>query len=307
VAYGKIDRRRIAMVRRKNGERRGTTKNRTIRFEGNGQPLTRAGLNNALAILGLGHNEAAYIWTVVEVETAGLTQGFGFRVDRRPQILFERHIFRKYTNGKFDRVAPEISGPPGGFGSLSEQYAKLERAIALCAKAKLGAEPPLKATSWGMGQVMGFNCAVTGHASCLAMVQAMVRSEDEQLACMAGFLRANGLAERLRKRDWAGFARGYNGPHYWQDRYDVKLAEQYQRFATGSCPDLELRTAQAALLFLGYNPGKIDGIIGPRTRGALRSFRINAGLPPCDDLDGRAYRALCKKAGFAGRLMDLSV
>jgi hypothetical protein len=27
------------------------------------------------------------------------------------------------------------------------------------------------------------------------MVQAMVRSEDAQLACMAGFLKANGLAE----------------------------------------------------------------------------------------------------------------
>ncbi len=66
-----------------------------MKFVGRGQPLTRAGLKNALAILGLGVNDAAYIWTVVEVETAGLTQGFGFRVDRRPQILFERHMFKK--------------------------------------------------------------------------------------------------------------------------------------------------------------------------------------------------------------------
>jgi len=73
-----------------------------VKFVGKGQPLTGAGLNKALALLGLGVNDAAYIWTVVEVETAGLTQGFGFRVDRRPQILFERHMFRKYTNGRFD-------------------------------------------------------------------------------------------------------------------------------------------------------------------------------------------------------------
>ena len=39
-----------------------------MKFVGKGQPLTRAGLNKALALLGLGVNDAAYIWTVVEVE-----------------------------------------------------------------------------------------------------------------------------------------------------------------------------------------------------------------------------------------------
>jgi len=105
-----------------------------MKFSGSGQPLTRGGLSRALAILGLGPNDAACIWTVVEVETAGLAQGFGFRLDRRPQILFERHIFRKYTNDRFDTEAPDISGPAGGYGSLSEQYFKLEKALSLCAQ-----------------------------------------------------------------------------------------------------------------------------------------------------------------------------
>ena len=43
-----------------------------MNFYGTGQPLTRAGLSKVLAILGLGPNDAGYIWTVVEVETAGL-------------------------------------------------------------------------------------------------------------------------------------------------------------------------------------------------------------------------------------------
>jgi N-acetylmuramidase-like protein/putative peptidoglycan binding protein len=269
-----------------------------MKFHGIGQPLTRAGLNKALAILGLSPNDAAYIWTVVEVETAGLTQGFGFRVDRRPQVLFERHIFRKYTNGRFDSDAPDISGPAGAYGLLSEQYAKLEKALALCAKAKLGAEPALKSASWGMGQVMGFNCDVAGYKSCVKMVQAMVRSEDAQLACMAGFLRVNGLAEKLLKKDWAGFATLYNGPSYWRNHYDVKLAEQFQRFAAGSVPNLEMRTAQVALLYLGYAPGKIDGIIGPRTRAAIKNFRIAAGLPASEELDGPTFHALCNKTGI---------
>jgi hypothetical protein len=252
-------------------------------------------------MLGLGPNDTAYIWTVVEVETAGLTQGFGFRVDRRPQILFERHIFRKYTNGRFDSEAPDISGPAGGYGSLSEQYNKLEKALALCASSKLGVEPALKSASWGMGQVMGFNHEVAGFKSAASMVKAMIRGEDRQLAAMAGFLNANGLAPLLVKKDWISFAKIYNGPNYWQNHYDMKLAEQYQRFASGSLPNLEIRTAQVALLFLGYAPGKIDGIIGPRTRAAIKSFRIAAGLPSGEEIDGPAYQTLCKKAVFGLR------
>ena len=44
-----------------------------MKFAGNGQPLTRSGLDKALVLLGLGPNDAAYIWTVIEVETAGVT------------------------------------------------------------------------------------------------------------------------------------------------------------------------------------------------------------------------------------------
>ena len=73
----------------------------------------------------------------------------------------------------------------------------------------------------------------------------------------------------------------YNGPSYWQNRYDIKLAEQFQRFASGSLPNLEMRTAQVALLFLGYAPGKIDGVIAharrdqklPRHRGVFSRRR----------------------------------
>lgn len=269
-----------------------------MNFVSKGQPLTRAGLTKVLGMLGLGPNDSAYIWTVVEVETAGVTQGFGFRVDHRPQILFERHIFRKYTNGRFDSEAPDISGPAGGYGLLSEQYNKLEKALALCTKAKLSVEPALKSASWGMGQVMGFNHQVVGFKSAANMVKAMIKGEDQQLAAMAGFLNANGLTARLINQEWASFAKIYNGPNYWQNQYDVKLAEQYQRFASGSLPNLEMRTAQVALLFLGYAPGKIDGIIGPRTRAAIKTFRIAAGLPAGEELDGPAYQVLCKKAGI---------
>jgi len=265
-------------------------------FAGKGQPLTRRGLTTALDQLGLGPGDAAYIWAVIEVETAGVTQGFGFRLDRRPQILFERHKFREFTNKRFDDEAPDISGPAGGYGAFAAQYARLEKALGLCAREGLGVEPALKSASWGMGQVMGFNHKVGGFDSAAGMVEAMKIGENEQLAAMANFLVGNHLVDALVRRDWVRFARGYNGNDYWKNRYDVKLAEQYQRFASGSLPSLEVRTAQAALLYLAFSPGKIDGILGPRTRGALRNFRIVAGLAPGEDLDGETYQTLCQKA-----------
>jgi len=265
-------------------------------FVGKGQPLTRRGLTAGLDQLGLGPGDTAYIWTVVEVETAGVTQGFGFRLDRRPQILFERHKFREFTDRRFDAEAPDISGPAGGYSLLATQYARLEKALALCERTGLGVEPALKSASWGMGQVMGFNHKVAGFGSAADMVEAMKTGEDAQLAAMAQFLTANGLVDALLRRDWVSFARRYNGQDYWKNRYDINLAEQYQRFASGSLPSLEVRAAQAALLYLGYSPGRIDGVLGPRTCGALRNFRIAAGLSAGDDLDGETYKALCQKA-----------
>jgi hypothetical protein len=269
-----------------------------MEFIGKGQPLTRTGLAAALDQLGLGPGDAAYIWTIVEVETAGVTQGFGFRSDRRPQILFERHKFREFTSGRFDEEAADISGPAGGYGSLGAQYARLEKALSLCEREGLGLEPALKSASWGMGQVMGFNHHVAGFASAAEMVEALRTGEDAQVAAMAGFLAGNDLTGALVRKDWVSFARRYNGKNYWENKYDIKLAEQYQRFTSGSLPNLEVRTAQAALLFLGYSPGKIDGILGQRTRGALQSFRIAAGLSAGDELNGETYQALCAKASF---------
>ncbi len=268
----------------------------TMNFVGKAIPMTRDGLNTALHALQMNPGEAVALWTVFEVETAGLTQGFGFRVDRRPQILFERHKFRQFTGGRFDASDPAISGPAGGYGSLSQQYEKLEHALALCRSANLGEEPALKSASWGIGQVMGFNHEAAGFPSAAAMVLAMVGDEDAQLLAMVNFMRSNGLDVALRARNWEKFARGYNGPGYAVNRYDIKLEVQYARFSSGSTPNIEVRTAQAALLVLGHSPGKIDGVIGRRTRDALRDFQIASGLPISTELTPEAYQALYRAA-----------
>jgi hypothetical protein len=263
-----------------------------MNFIGKAIPMTRAGLAGALRRLGFAPTQAAALWSVFEVETGSTTQGFGFRADRRPQILFERHKFREFTDGRFDQTDPDISGAQGAYGPLAVQYDKLERALALCARQRLGVEPALKSASWGIGQVMGFNHALAGFPSAKKMVEAMVQSEDMQLSAMVGFLEANNLVRHLQNQEWAKFARVYNGRNFAQNQYDVKLEQAYARFSTGSMPDLEMRTAQAALLLLGFGPGKIDGVLGNRTRGALKAFQLANGLAATGELDAACYAKL---------------
>lgn len=264
-------------------------------FAAKARPITRQGLAAALEKLGMAQGQTAALWAVFEVETSGVTQGFGFRPDKRPQILFERHKFREFTNAQFTKSNPDLSGPQGAYGLLAAQYPKLERALNLCAQAGLGEEPALKSASWGIGQVMGFNHEVAGFATAKMMVEAMIQSEDAQLEGVVGFLLANRLDQALRTQNWSEFALKYNGATYAANQYDVKLEQAYARFSSGSTPDIELRTAQSALFLLGYSVGKIDGVMGSRTRAAIKGFQIEQGLAVTGELGGGTFPQLWEK------------
>lgn len=49
--------------------------------------------------------------------------------------------------------------------------------------------------------------------------------------------------------------------------------------------DKDVKTAQEALKAKGYDPGPIDGILGPRTSSALRAFQKSEGLSETGHLD----------------------
>ena len=78
----------------------------------------------------------------------------------------------------------------------------------------------------------------------------------------------------------------------------MKLAEHFSRFASGSLPSLQVRAAQAALLFLGYAPGKIDGVLGQRAQNALANFRVAHGLLPAASLDSATMDRLHAEVGW---------
>lgn len=237
-------------------------------FSGNASPLNEAGLEDASALIG---SDAASIWTVISVETSGV----GFLADKRPKILFERHIFSRQTGGKYDESNPDISNPsPGGYGaSGAHQHERLQAAIAL------DREAALKSASWGLGQIMGFNYQSAGFQDVEEMVSGMKDSENSQLMAMMNFMNGNRLDVFLREKDWAGFARGYNGPNYAINQYDVKLASFYEKFSNGPLPDLQARAAQLYLTYLGYDPGPVDGMAGKNTLAALNQFLSKEGQP----------------------------
>lgn len=266
-------------------------------FAGKGQPMTEAGMGAALQAMGMDPKaDMAVLWSVLTVES----RGFGFLADRRPKILFERHIFFRETGGRFAAEAPDICAKSGGGYSGGEaEYDRLGRALVLCRKAGLGDDPALRSASWGLGQVMGFNAVGSGFKGPADMVARMSESEDAQLAGMAGFIAGEKLDARLRERDWTGFARRYNGPNFWQNQYDVKLKAAFEKFSSGVSRDLRARTAQGALLYLGYSPGDPDGVVGQNTRNAVAAFRKDNGVGKGGEIDDAVYAAIMKKAGLA--------
>jgi len=177
--------------------------------------------------------EVAALRAVAEVESAG--SGFLPAPDRRPKVLFEGHVFHRLTAGRHGASHPNLSHPKWDrrryAGSLAGEWKRLDRA------AELDPAAAMQSASWGAFQIMGFNYALCGFDSIGRFVECQSASADAQLESFANLLSRPGspLILPLRRRDWARFARLYNGPGYRRNRYDEKLAEAYARHA-GNAP-----------------------------------------------------------------------
>jgi hypothetical protein len=176
--------------------------------------------------------EPALLKAVQIVEAAGRD---GFLSDGRPQILFEGHIMYKefhkkfpdrdlaYLCKKFSMVFYPKWDKSKYFGGLGE-YKRLELAK------EIDEECALKATSWGMFQIMGFNHNLCGCKDVFDFVHKMSESHEKQLELMYYFMNNSGCLKELKEKDWAGFAKKYNGPGYAQNAYDQKLRNAYENF-----------------------------------------------------------------------------
>lgn len=186
--------------------------------------LTHADYVRAAEALGC---EVAAIQAVARVESSG----GGFFPDGRPKILFEAHVFSRLTKGEFDTSHPHLSSRRWNralYRGGIREYDRLEEAK------KLAPVEALSSCSWGRFQIMGFNHKAAGFATVHEFVEAMHESEGRHLDAFAAFVVHAGLADELRRRDWAGFARGYNGPAFRENQYDTKIASAYARFSKGT-------------------------------------------------------------------------
>lgn len=257
-------------------------------FTGNPAPLVDADFERAAKAIGC---TVAAVRAVNDVESRG-----GFFADARPKILFERHIFHRQTGGRFDASHPGISNAsPGGYIGGPAEYDRLAEAIA-CDRAAA-----LKSASWGAFQIMGFNHKLAGFADVESFVAAMVSGQGAQLDAFVKFIRNSGLDDELIRKDWAGFARGYNGTDYAKNKYDTKLAAAFALHNAGGSrtdnphPVLRMGDKGEAVKQLQAALGlSADGDFGPATKAAVIKAQKTAGLYQDGVVGQQTWNAILK-------------
>lgn len=189
----------------------------TPRIEEKSDHLTNRDYNDAAEFLGI---EAAAVKAIVEIET-GRTNS-GFHSPGKPIINFDAAVYRRAAARRGIDPSKALAAASG-----SSQAAHQARFDAAVAADTISA---VDGTFWGLFQIGGFNWRLCGATSRADFLQRMSRSERDQLDLFAQFIRNSGLLKHLKAKDWASFARGYNGAGYARNGYHTRLAAAYRKY-----------------------------------------------------------------------------
>lgn len=167
---------------------------------------------------------ARQLRAVAQVES----DGGGFDRQGRPKILFERHLFHRFTQSRF---TPSIYSNPTGGGYGSDSWEKLT--LAACKDV----DAAFASASWGKFQVLGAHAGKPpykgfldlGYPSPLEMAYSAVTSEGAHYEMLVRYIEKAGLKRALCALSATAdsnraFAAGYNGPAYHRFDYHNKLA-----------------------------------------------------------------------------------
>lgn len=179
--------------------------------------------------------ELATVKAVNEVESSGK----GFLLDGRPRILFEGHVFWRQLKKKGIDPKSLVSDKTQNilyekwtkrhYEGGKQEYDRLEKAAGLSDDDRVH-DAAYEAASYGSFQIMGFHWKLLGYSSVDAYVSHQYTHEKAHLAAFGIFCKINHLMKHLKNKNWAAFAKGYNGPGYQQNKYDKKLEKAYLKY-----------------------------------------------------------------------------
>jgi hypothetical protein len=216
---------------------------------------------------------------------------------QEPLIRFEGHYFDRRLKG-VERVKAREAGLSSPIaGTVKNPTGQKERWVLLEKAASINRQAAYESTSFGVGQVMGAHWAWLGYPNVDELVKDARAGLGGQIRLMEKYIDKAGLADALRRKDWAKFARGFNGTAYKKNAYDRKLAEAYERLRTRGIarpyvPQSNdtgtqvlrigmrgeaVANLQQMLTAQGY-PTRQDGIFGVQTRSSLIRFQKDAAL-----------------------------
>lgn len=190
-------------------------------------PLTEEDFREVAEELGV---EVAAIKAVVDIEAGKSHRGFW--AEGKPLINFDLAMFRRMAArnnvnvAKYRKSHPVVFTRPNAVRYGGQQAATQARLDAASSIHRLSA---IQATFWGMFQIGGFNWKKCGVNSAEEFAELMSRSERDQLELFANFIRISNLLPALRAKNWAAFARGYNGPSYARRGYHTRMAAAYAK------------------------------------------------------------------------------
>ena len=168
--------------------------------------------------------EVAAMKAVVSIEAGAAMKGFW--APGVPVINFDPSMYRVYGPKAPSKDGDKTATVPKGLtGYALKEWTQLTNARHKNAQ---GAD---MGTFWGMFQIGGFNYKICGCASVAEFVEKMSYSELEQLELFAKFLVSTGMVKHLKNKDWAKFARAYNGAGYARKGYHTRMANAYKKFS----------------------------------------------------------------------------
>lgn len=239
----------------------------------------------------------ATLLAVIEVESGG--QIFAL-VDgkQEPVIRYESHYFYQRLTGfaQEQAIKQGLASPhAGAVANPASQQSRWDKLLKPAMKIDRAAA--LESCSWGLGQVMASNWKKLGYGNVDELVASTRENVEGQIELMLRYCKAFNLIDKLKRGDFTGFARGYNGPA--QHGYDAKIEAAAKRYAKiysakqtvdgvpttdrkqtvaissmlrSGTSGAKVREAQTLLHRAGL-PIEVDGDYGPATEAAVIKFQ----------------------------------